>query len=92
MPKLELIVLSLELCELALELLEARDQRLYNALTDCGAGGFSSAVGEMGEKIGAEVWLEKAPLKYDGLTYTDLDFRGPGTDGVVCPPGKLGSV
>jgi phosphoribosylformylglycinamidine synthase len=53
-------------------LLQARDQELYNAVTDCGAGGFSSAVGEMGEKIGAEVWLEKAPLKYDGLSYTEI--------------------
>jgi phosphoribosylformylglycinamidine synthase len=53
-------------------ILMARDQGLYNAITDCGAGGFSSAVGEMGEKIGAEVWLEKAPLKYDGLTYTEI--------------------
>ena len=52
--------------------LKARDQGLYNAITDCGAGGFSSAVGEMGEKIGAEVWLEKAPLKYDGLSYTEI--------------------
>ena len=43
-----------------------------NAVTDCGAGGFSSAVGEMGEEIGAEVWLEKAPLKYDGLSYTEI--------------------
>ena len=40
----------------------ARDENLYSAVTDCGAGGFSSAVGEMGEEIGAEVWLEKAPL------------------------------
>ncbi|PHS02524.1 MAG: phosphoribosylformylglycinamidine synthase subunit PurL [Blastopirellula sp.] len=53
-------------------LLEARDKKLFNAVTDCGAGGFSSAVGEMGEKIGAEVWLDKAPLKYDGLTYTEI--------------------
>ena len=45
---------------------------LYNAITDCGAGGFSSAVGEMGEKIGANVHLEKAPLKYDGLSYTEI--------------------
>ena len=30
-------------------LLEARDRGLYSAVTDCGAGGFSSAVGEMGE-------------------------------------------
>ena len=53
-------------------LLQARDQGLYNAVTDCGAGGFSSAVGEMGEDIGAEVWLDKAPLKYEGLSYTEI--------------------
>ncbi len=53
-------------------LMQARDRGLYNAVTDCGAGGFSSAVGEMGEGLGAEVWLEKAPLKYDGLTYTEI--------------------
>lgn len=53
-------------------LITARDRGLYNAVTDCGAGGFSSAVGEMGEEIGAEVWLEKAPLKYAGLSYTEV--------------------
>ncbi len=52
--------------------LEARDRGLYNAVTDCGAGGFSSAVGEMGEKIGAEVFLERVPLKYEGLSYTEM--------------------
>ncbi len=46
---------------------QARDRRLYNAITDCGAGGFSSAVGEMGEHLGAEVDLAGAPLKYEGL-------------------------
>jgi len=48
-------------------LLQARDKKLYNFVTDCGAGGFSSAVGEMSENLGCEVWLEKAPLKYKGL-------------------------
>ncbi|MBD3425924.1 MAG: phosphoribosylformylglycinamidine synthase subunit PurL [Candidatus Omnitrophica bacterium] len=48
-------------------LIKARDLKLYEAITDCGAGGFSSAVGEMGEDTGAEVHLEKAPLKYEGL-------------------------
>ncbi len=47
--------------------LRARDEGLYNAITDCGAGGFSSAVGEMGEKIGARVQLRQVPLKYPGL-------------------------
>jgi phosphoribosylformylglycinamidine synthase len=45
---------------------------LYHAITDCGAGGFSSAVGEMGADTGAEVWLEKPPLKYAGLSYTEV--------------------
>ncbi len=53
-------------------MLKARDENLFNAVTDCGAGGFSSAVGEMGAEIGAEVWLERAPLKYDGLSYTEI--------------------
>jgi phosphoribosylformylglycinamidine synthase len=53
-------------------LLQARDRNLYHAITDCGAGGFSSAIGEMGEKLGAEVHLDRAPLKYDGLSYTEI--------------------
>jgi phosphoribosylformylglycinamidine synthase subunit PurSL len=53
-------------------ILEARDQGLYRAITDCGAGGFSSAVGEMAEESGAEVWLDQAPLKYSGLSYTEI--------------------
>jgi phosphoribosylformylglycinamidine synthase len=53
-------------------LLQARDRELYHAITDCGAGGFSSAVGEMGEHLGALVQLEQAPLKYEGLSYTEI--------------------
>ena len=53
-------------------ILQARDRDLYRAITDCGAGGFSSAVGEMGEDTGAVVWLEKCPLKYSGLSYTEI--------------------
>ncbi len=52
--------------------LAARDQGLYSAITDCGAGGLSSAVGEMSEKIGAVVWLDRVPLKYQGLSYTEI--------------------
>jgi len=48
-------------------IIQARALYLYDCITDCGAGGFSSAIGEMGEKIGAEVYLDKAPLKYGGL-------------------------
>src|SRR5207302_7738110 len=53
-------------------ILQARDRGLYNAITDCGAGGFSSAVGEMGENLGAAVQLDQAPLKYEGLSYTEI--------------------
>ncbi len=45
---------------------------LFHAITDCGAGGFSSAVGEMGKDLGAVVHLDRAPLKYDGLSYTEI--------------------
>ena len=53
-------------------LIQARDKGLYKAITDCGAGGLSSAVGEMGEKIGALVHLDKVPIKYSGLSYTEI--------------------
>jgi phosphoribosylformylglycinamidine synthase len=53
-------------------LLQARDKGLYNCITDCGAGGLSSAVGEMGQDLGALVHLEKVPLKYAGLSYTEI--------------------
>jgi phosphoribosylformylglycinamidine synthase subunit PurSL len=53
-------------------LIRARDEGLFNAVTDCGAGGFSSAVGEMGANIGARVALENAPLKYAGLSYAEI--------------------
>jgi phosphoribosylformylglycinamidine synthase len=53
-------------------ILGARDRGLFHAITDCGAGGFSSAVGEMGADLGALVDLERAPLKYQGLSYTEI--------------------
>ncbi len=56
-------------------ILVARDHEdgcLYSSITDCGAGGLSSAVGEMGETLGAVVDLEKVPLKYAGLRYDEI--------------------
>lgn len=49
-------------------LLAASTEGLVQAVTDCGAGGFGSALGEMGSETGILVWLEKAPLKYPGLS------------------------
>jgi phosphoribosylformylglycinamidine synthase len=49
-------------------LLRARDEGLYHAITDNGAGGLSSSVGEMArDSNGCEMSLERAPLKYAGL-------------------------
>ena len=49
-------------------LFKARDRGLYRCITDNGAGGLSSSIGEMAQASGgAEVWLERVQLKYSGL-------------------------
>jgi phosphoribosylformylglycinamidine synthase II len=54
-------------------LLTARDLGLYRALTDDGAGGLSSSVGEMAQDSGGcELDLTHAPLKYDGLSAWEI--------------------
>ncbi len=53
-------------------ILRARDQNLFNAITDCGAGGISSAITELAKDLGVEVNLDKVPLKYRGLSYTEI--------------------
>lgn len=46
----------------------ARDEGLFSAMTDNGAGGLSSSVGEMATATnGARLDLARAPLKYPGL-------------------------
>jgi phosphoribosylformylglycinamidine synthase len=52
-------------------ILEARDLGLFSGITDCGGGGLSSAVGEMA-RCGAVVDLDQVPLKYQGLSYTEI--------------------
>ncbi|MEM9468799.1 MAG: AIR synthase-related protein [Pseudomonadota bacterium] len=47
---------------------DIRDLGLYNAITDNGAGGLSSSVGEMAETSGGFILaLDKVPLKYPGM-------------------------
>ena len=74
-----------------IELVEAaRDRRLYNAVTDCGAGGLSSAVGEMGEELGADIELQDVPLKYPGLTPWEIWLSEAQERMVLAvPPGNL---
>ncbi|MBN1540607.1 phosphoribosylformylglycinamidine synthase subunit PurL [candidate division KSB1 bacterium] len=71
-------------------LLQARDRGLYRAITDCGAGGLSSAVGELAETTGAQVELETVPLKYHGLTYMEIWISEAQERMVIfVPPDKL---
>ncbi len=71
-------------------IIQARDQGLYNAITDCGAGGFSSAVGEMGAEIGVQVELSNAPLKYQGLAPWEIWLSEAQERMVLAvPPAKL---
>ena len=66
---------------------------LYRNITDCGAGGFSSAIGEMGEETGAEVYLEKAPLKYGGLKPWEI-FLSESQERMILavPPDRIESL
>ncbi len=57
---------------------EARDMGYLKFITDNGGGGLSSSIGEASReknsegKTGAEVWLDKVPLKYDGLDQWEI--------------------
>jgi phosphoribosylformylglycinamidine synthase len=73
--------------------LQARDRGLFRAITDCGAGGFSSAVGEMGETCGARVELEHAPLKYEGLLPAEIWISEAQERMVLAvPPARLDEI
>jgi phosphoribosylformylglycinamidine synthase len=50
----------------------ARDLKIYHAITDCGAGGLSSAVGELASGSGVQVELSQVPLKYPGLAAWEI--------------------
>jgi phosphoribosylformylglycinamidine synthase subunit PurSL len=52
--------------------IEARKKGLIVFVTDCGAGGFSSAAGEMLSEVGGNLYLERAPLKEPGMTSWEI--------------------
>jgi phosphoribosylformylglycinamidine synthase II len=73
--------------------LQARDAGLYSAITDCGAGGLSSAVGEMGERTGVHVALDDVQLKYAGLQPWEIWLSEAQERMVLAvPPGKLAAL
>ncbi len=68
-------------------------EHLYTAITDCGAGGLSSAVGEMAEGVGADVDLDKVPLKYSGLEPWEIWLSEAQERMVIAvKPGKLAEL
>ena len=72
-------------------LMRARDLGLYNAITDNGAGGLSSSVGEMAQDCGGcDLDLSRAPLKYDGLKPWEI-LISEAQERMTCsvPPDKL---
>ncbi|ADH86563.1 AIR synthase-related protein [Desulfurivibrio alkaliphilus] len=72
-------------------LLKARDLGLYSCITDNGAGGLSSSVGEMAEDTGGfELHLDKAPLKYPGLQPWEIMIsEAQERMTLAVPPGKI---
>jgi phosphoribosylformylglycinamidine synthase subunit PurSL len=72
-------------------LTEARDRGLYSGMTDNGAGGLSSSVGEMAEATGgARLDLAAAPLKYPGLApWEILISEAQERMTVAVPPAQL---
>jgi len=74
-------------------ILRARDGGLYSAITDCGGGGLSSAVGEMGAQSGVEVALDKVPLKYAGLKPWEIWISEAQERMILAvPPAKLAAI
>ena len=73
-------------------LIRARDKGLYNFITDNGAGGLSSSVGEMSEVCGGcRMDLSKAPLKYPGLApWEILISEAQERMSLAVPPAKIG--
>lgn len=75
-------------------LLIARDRGLYRSITDNGAGGLSSSVGEMArDPGGCELWLEEVPLKYPGLDpWEILLSESQERMTLAVPPEKVGEL
>ena len=75
-------------------LMEARDLGLYRAITDNGAGGLSSSLGEMCQfSGGVEIELARAPLKYQGLQPWEI-FLSEAQErmSLAVPPEKMSAL
>jgi len=74
-------------------LLEARDRGLYRGLTDNGAGGLSSSLGEMADLSGGvSIDLDACPLKYAGLApWEILVSESQERMSLAVPPASIGA-
>lgn len=72
-------------------LLEARDLNLFRGITDNGAGGLSSSLGEMArDSGGVQIDLDAVPLKYPGLApWEILLSESQERMSLAVPPGKI---
>ncbi len=72
-------------------ILEARDLGLYRGITDNGAGGLSSSLGEMAAVSGGvRIHLDKCPLKYQGLApWEILVSESQERMSLAVPPGRV---
>ena len=78
--------------KLLIDVLSGSDD-MWTAITDCGAGGLSSAVGEMADGVGADVELTAVPLKYPGLAPWEVWLSEAQERMVVAvPPDRLGAL
>ncbi len=78
--------------KLLIDVLTGADE-LWTAITDCGAGGLSSAVGEMADGVGADVELTAVPLKYPGLAPWEVWLSEAQERMVVAvPPDRLAAL
>ena len=51
---------------------DCRQKKLYKKSNDCGGGGYSAAIGELGEELGVELDLDQVKLKYPGLSPKEI--------------------
>ena len=71
-------------------IMEARDLNLYNFITDNGAGGLSSSIGEMSNGRGCYMDLAKVPLKYASLQpWEILVSEAQERMSLAVPPNKI---
>ena len=69
-------------------LMKLRDKKLYRAVTDCGAGGFSSAIGELGSETGVRIDLSKALLKETKIQPWEIWVSESQERMILCVPKK----